>query len=319
MVARTTGRAQLSASACHACGGRPAPWREVPAGEPADLRRFALMRCESCGSAVTAGEPPDAAAYETGVYAPRAPRALPLVRAAQRASVGQPIRILRRAGMRRGSRVLDAGAGAGRLVEALALAGFAAEGIEPSARSAALAHAAGRPVRQERIEDHHDEGLDAVLLWHVVEHLDDPRAALERVRGWLRPGGLVLVGVPNIDSDQARIAGPGWLHLDVPRHRSHFTPAGLEALLRGAGLEPLRTHHAVWEHNAAGMWMALLTRAGMTPGLPFHLLKRNAQASPRDVALLAAGVPLMPVAMALELFAAASRRGGTVAAVAARP
>ena len=309
----------MTAGSCHACGGRTAPWREVPAGEPSDSRCFALLRCESCGSAFTAGDPPEAAAYESGVYAPGPPRALALVRALQRATVGQPIRILRRAGMRRGSRVLDAGAGAGRLVEALTQAGFAAEGIEPSARSAGLAQAAGRSVRQERIESHRDQGLDAVVLWHVLEHLDDPRAVVERVRDWLRPGGLFLVAVPNIEADQARIGGPGWLHLDVPRHRAHFTPAGLEALLRGAGLEPLNTHHAVWEHNPAGMWMALLTRAGMAPGLPFHLLKRNAQARPRDVALLGAGLPLVPLAAALELFAAASRRGGTVAAVATRP
>ena len=293
----------MTVRSCRACGGLLAPWREVPAGEPADPRRFSLLRCQACASAVTAGDAPEADAYETGVYAPGPPRALALVRALQGATVRQPIRMLRRAGMRRGSRVLDAGAGAGRLVDALLEAGFAAEGIEPSARSASLAQAAGRPVREERIED----------------HLDDPRAVLERVFDWLRPGGLVLVAVPNIDSDQARIGGPGWLHLDVPRHRAHFSPAGLGALLRRAGLEPLRTHHAVWEHNPAGMWMALLTRAGMAPGLPFHLLKRNAQARPRDVALLAAGVPLAPVAVGLELFAAASRRGGTVAAVAARP
>ena len=309
----------MSASSCRACGGALAAWREVAAGEPDDPRRFQLLRCESCGSAVTAGDPPGAEAYETGVYAPGPPRALPAVRALQAATVGQPIRILRRTGTRRGARVLDAGAGSGRLVEALADAGFAAEGLEPSARSAGLAQAAGRAVRRQRIEDHNDAGVDAVVLWHVLEHLDDPLPVLEHVRGWLRPGGRLLVGVPNIDSDQARIAGAGWLHLDVPRHRSHFTPAGLDALLRRSGLEPLTTHHTVWEHNPAGMWMALLTRAGMAPGLPFHLLKRNARARPVDVALLAAGVPLLPVAVAMELFAAASRHGGTIAAVAARP
>ena len=51
----------------------------------------------------------------------------------------------------------------------------------------------------------------------------------------------------------------------------------------------------VWEHNPASMWMALLTRLGMTPGFPFHLLKRNVPARPRDLALLALGVPLLPV------------------------
>ena len=290
----------------------------MPSGEPADPRRFLLLRCRGCASAVTGGEPPGREAYESGVYAPGPPRALALVRALQHATVGQPVRVLRRAGLRPGARVLDAGAGAGRLVEALDRAGYDARGIEPSARSAAMAAAAGRAVSPERIEDHRDEGLDAVILWHVLEHLDDPRAALARGREWLSPGGLVLVGVPNVASLQARIGGPGWLHLDAPRHRIHLTPAGLEALLGAAGLSAVGVHHLVWEHNPAGMWMALLARAGMAPGLPFHLLKRNAVARPIDVALLAAGTALLPLATALEAMAAAAGYGGTIAVEARR-
>ena len=267
---------------------------------------------------MTGGGPPGPEAYETGVYSPSPPRALPMVRALQRAAVGQVPRLLGRAGLGPGARVLDVGAGTGRLVEALARSGYAARGIEPSARSCAIATAAGRPVLREGIESHRDEGLDAVILWHVLEHLDLPRAALEHIRGWLRPGGLLLLGVPNIASWQARIGGPGWLHLDAPRHRTHFSPDGLEALLGAGGFDPLRTHHLVWEHNPAGMWMALLARVGMRPGLPFHLLKRNAVPTPRDLALLAAGVPLVPVAVALEVAAAAARRGGTMAVVARR-
>jgi len=65
--------------------------------------------------------------------------------------------------------------------------------------------------------------------------------------------------------------------------------------------------------------MALLSRLGLPPALPFHLLKRTARPRPRDLALLlVAGPALLPVALALEALAAASRRGGTVAVVARR-
>jgi SAM-dependent methyltransferase len=214
--------------------------------------------------------------------------------------------------------VLDAGAGAGRLVEALGRAGYDARGIEPSQRSAAMAAAAGRAVSVEAIGDHRDQGLDAVVLWHVLEHLDEPRAALAKARGWLRAGGLLLVGVPNIASLQAAVGGAGWLHLDAPRHRVHLTPAGLRALLEDSGFAPGRAHHHVPEHNPAGMWMAMLARAGMTPGLPFHLLKRNVTARPRDVALMAAGIPLAPFAFALEALAGLAGHGGTIAVEARR-
>jgi hypothetical protein len=179
-----------------------------------------------------------------------------------------------------------------------------------------MAAAAGLPVARETIEEHRDAGVGAVVMWHVLEHLDEPGRALRRAASWLEPEGLLLVGVPNAASLQARIGGPGWLHWDAPRHRVHFTPAGLEALLRDSDFVPLNTAHMVWEHNPAGMWMALLARLGMTPGFPFHLLKRNVAARPRDLALLALGLPLAPLALALEAAAAAGRRGGTIATVA---
>jgi SAM-dependent methyltransferase len=153
----------------------------------------------------------------------------------------------------------------------------------------------------------------------VLEHLDDPGAALERLRGWLRPGGLLVVGVPNPGSLQARIAGAAWMHWDAPRHRIHLTPRGLRALLASAGLEQVRAEHLVWEHNPAAMWMALLSRLGLPPAFAFHLLKRNIRPRPRELGLLLiAGPPLLAVALALELLAAAARRGGTVAVVARR-
>jgi SAM-dependent methyltransferase len=308
----------LTATACPACGGALVAWREVRGGEPADPERHRLLRCVACASAVTGSPAPGPEAYETGVYAAEPPRAPALVAALQRAADGQPVRMLRRAGLGAGARVLDVGAGAGRLVGALRRAGFDARGIEPSERGVARAASAGLPVARAEIDGHDDTGLDAIVLWHVLEHLEQPAAALRRAAGWLAPGGVALVAAPNAASLQAAIGADGWLHWDAPRHRVHLTPAGLAALLRGAGLEPVRTAHMVWEHNPAGMWMALLTRAGMTPGFPFHLLKRNVPARPRDLALLAAGVPLAPVALALEAGAAAARRGGTVAALARR-
>jgi SAM-dependent methyltransferase len=297
-------------TACPACGGPLLAWREVPGGEPSDPWRYPLLRCTRCGSAATGGEPPAPAAYEAGVYGRRTPRATLLVRAFQRTMAGQPVRLLRRAGLSPGARVLDAGAGTGRLVAELSRRGYDARGIDPAPR--------GPGVTRAGIADHEDRDLDAVLVWHVLEHLDDPVGGLRRIRSWLRPDGMLLVGVPNAASLQARIAGRGWLHWDVPRHRVHLTSAGLRALLDNAGFTPGRTAHMVWEHNPGSMWMALLARLGMAPGFPFHLLKRNIEPRARDLALLVAGLPLAPVAALLEGAAAAAGRGGTIAQL-ARP
>jgi SAM-dependent methyltransferase len=280
----------------------------VPALEPGDGRRFMLLRCERCGSETTAGDPPGPELYEGGLYTTARPQAEPLVRAWRRLTVGQPARMLSRAGLGAGARVLDAGAGRGRHLAALRAAGFDARGIDPSGRAPA-----GAVVAHERIDEHEDRDLDAVLLWHVLEHLEQPAGELERVRGWLRPGGLLLVGVPNVRSLQAQIAGERWVHFDVPRHRTHFSPAGLAALLRRTGFEPERAHHVVWEHNPASMWMSLLSRGGLPPGAPLLWLKRELPLGAREAALAAVAAP---VALPLELLAGAARRGGTIAVVA---
>lgn len=291
-------------------------WRDVPAGEPADRGRYSLTRCASCGTAVTEGDPPPPDAYESGQYALSRPRLGAPIALLQRALVRQPLRFLNRAGIGPGARVLDVGAGPGRLVAALCAAGYDARGIEPSRRSVALAQQTGVAIERRDLFEHSDSGLDAAVLWHVLEHLDDPAAALVRVRDWLRPAGVLLVGVPNLASLQAEIAGPAWFHLDAPRHRVHFTADGLRRLLLRSGYEVLRTHHLVWEQNIHGMWLALLTRLGMRPGFPFHFLKRNIDARAGDLALAAAGLPLIPVAAGLEGAAALVHRGGTVAVTA---
>jgi SAM-dependent methyltransferase len=188
------------------------------------------------------------------------------------------------------------------LVEELRRAGYDARGIDPAGRATA-----GSAIERRALGDHTDADLDAVVMWHVLEHLDDPRAALRRVHGWLRPGGLLLVGVPNLDSWQRALAGERWLHYDVPRHRMHFTPAGLGALLRAAGFEPGGVRHLVWEQNPIGMALAPVRRPGRT--------LRAARRGRAGAAGLGLAVAL---AVPAEALAAAARRGGTVACVAVR-
>ncbi len=158
--------------------------------------------------------------------------------------------------------------------------------------------------------------LDAATLWHVLEHVDDPGLELEWIVPWLRPGGLLLVGVPNLASVQARVGGPRWYHLDVPRHRTHFTARGLEALLRAHGLEPVSVQHVLAEHNPFGLWVSFVSRFTRVPSWLYHALKHNAPLRSRDAVVTALALPLVPVAALLELLFGLARRGGTVAVVA---
>ena len=273
-----------------------------------------LLRCPACGSAVTAA-PRDPSAHDVAARHPRGGRlASPLLALFDR----RRLALLRRA-VPPPAALLDAGAGRGRFVAAARAAGYDARGIEPSERGV-LAGREAYGVALERVEiaaaDVAPRSLDAVTLWHVLEHLDEPAAALERIAGWLRPGGALLVGVPNIASVQARLAGRRWFHLDVGRHRVHFTPVGLETLLRRCGFAPVRTTHLLLEHNPVGMWLSLLP--SRTPAYPFHALRGTAPFDARDAAISLAALPLLPLAALAEVVAGLALRGGTIAVLATR-
>jgi predicted SAM-dependent methyltransferase len=170
-------------------------------------------------------------------------------------------------------------------------------------------------IEEARLES---EDADAVTAWHVLEHLQDPGAALDRVHGWIRPGGALLLGVPNVASLQSRVAGGRWLHLDVPRHRHHFTPAGVERLLAAHGFTVARSHRLLIEHNLFGMWQSWLDRFTSTPAYAYKLVKRNAELSVHDVAITLALTAAAPLAFAIEICAELAGRGGTLAIVARR-
>jgi 2-polyprenyl-3-methyl-5-hydroxy-6-metoxy-1,4-benzoquinol methylase len=305
--------------ACPACGGPLAAWRSVPSAELAlGPARYELWRCQRCGTAVTVGEAP-AELHDTGAYAPGAPRLVGAAAPVLRAFDHHRLRMLG-ALVPPPARVLDAGAGRGRFVAGAIAAGYDAWGVEPSQRGAMAAAALGAPVEHVTIEAATVEpgSVDAVTLWHVLEHLDDPGAALARIATWLRDDGVLLVGVPNLASLQARVGGERWYHLDVPRHRVHFTPAGLEAILRAYGFTPVRTHHLLAEHNPFGMWQSLVSRVTARPSYLYNLLKRNAPARSPDLAITALALPLAPAAALAELAAGLARRGGTIAVLARR-
>jgi 2-polyprenyl-3-methyl-5-hydroxy-6-metoxy-1,4-benzoquinol methylase len=277
-----------------------------------------LLRCSECGTAITEGET-GAELYESGAYRPGTPRLHRLVSPLLSLFDRQRLAMLRPL-VPPPARLLDVGAGRGRFVLAAQAAGYDASGIEPSLRGTQAAAAAGAPVRRVTLQDAAVEpgSLDAVTLWHVLEHLDDPGAALERIAGWLAPGGALLVGVPNLASLQASLGGDRWYHLDVPRHRVHFTARGLTRLLERTRFSVVRTHHVLLEHNPFGMWQSLLSRLTAHPSYVYNLLKRNAPLRSPDLAISIAALPLAPVAAVLELAAGLSRRGGTVAVLARR-
>lgn len=183
--------------------------------------------------------------------------------------------------------LLDVGCGRGDLAASWLAKGWRVLGIEPSPEAAATARRRGAEIVGETLSSARvaPESLDAVVFRHSLEHVVDPRLDLRRSWAGLRPGGRLAVIVPNWGSWQRRAFGEHWFPLELPRHRTHFTPAGLRSAIGSAGFERVDVRTATplittaWSLQLA-RFDRLLTEtgaallAGYAASLPISLFAR---------------------------------------------
>lgn len=97
--------------------------------------------------------------------------------------------------------VLDVGAGGGLFLHLAEKSGFRVFGSEPNGiRRQFARNEYGLVLNQELVEssfwDRYAGSFDAITIWDVIEHVNDPRSLLARCRDLLRPGGIILIDTP---------------------------------------------------------------------------------------------------------------------------
>ena len=162
-----------------------------------------------------------------------------------------------------GMRVLDAGAGTGRLAVRLSILGHRVRALDPSPRMLVLAQAhaaAAGPAVEERLTYAAGtiEGLrsqkgpcyDIAVAHHVLEYVPDPVAAVRALAASLRTGGHVSLVTANRLARPLRLAsqgkGPGEVRASMEERRfrtelfggwrTEYTPLELESFSSMAGL-----------------------------------------------------------------------------------
>lgn len=180
-------------------------------------------------------------------------------------------------GLRQGGRLLDVGAATGVFMSEMRRYGqWDLHGVELSAEAAQYAREKfGLDVFPGQIEavPWESAAFDVITCWDVLEHLPDPRSALQKMRSLLTDDGCLVFSVPNGGSVDARLFGPYWIGLDQPRHMSVFTLETLRQLLNTTGFKIEAAYCFYGRYTAFALSLQIWLHAQLRPSRLRRLLE----------------------------------------------
>lgn len=169
-------------------------------------------------------------------------------------------------------RLLDIGCGDGSFLLAAKGNGWKVMGTELNPHPA---RALGLDVKYSLEQVNEIETFDCITMWHSLEHMADIKSTLRLIKALLAPKGDLIITVPNNDSLQAKVFGPKWFHLDVPRHVYHFNPGSLCFALENEGFRTCRPRYVEIEYNLIGWSQSALNFLSPTRNVFFDVLTRK--------------------------------------------
>jgi SAM-dependent methyltransferase len=155
--------------------------------------------------------------------------------------------------------LLEIGCASGSFLHKMHQLGWEVEGIEPSSRAAEYAQSRGYVVRTGSLESLSNSmsHYDLIVGWHVLEHLHDPLFGLRKLSTWSKPGGWLVLSMPDAGALEFKIFKDAWYALSLPTHLYHFTTATLGRLLNLGGW---RLERIIWEENPKNLLASLSYR-----------------------------------------------------------
>lgn len=135
--------------------------------------------------------------------------------------------------------ILDIGSGTGAFLNVMKEKGWEVKGVEPDEDARKLANKlydlhVDEPASMDNIPS---SSIDAITLWHVLEHVHQLHDYVEELKRLLKPKGKIFIAVPNYQSRDSGIYRSYWAAYDVPRHLYHFSPKSIKTLMQKHGLK----------------------------------------------------------------------------------
>jgi SAM-dependent methyltransferase len=151
--------------------------------------------------------------------------------------------------------ILEIGSGLGHFIHFANETGHRAIGTEVTAEYAELSSERlnGRIVYVEgdRYAEHFPPAaFDLIYMEHVFEHMREPEPILAQIRQLLRPGGVLVLAVPNMDSLSSRLQGRHWAWGAPPDHLRFYNPVNLSLLLVKHGFSVAASFARDYHHRS---------------------------------------------------------------------
>jgi SAM-dependent methyltransferase len=278
-------------------------------------RQFTVVRCGECGLLRLDPPPPP---EELGRYypdnywfAPDESAASRMEEAYRRLVLRDHVRFVAQALESSSARgpLLDIGCGGGLFLGMMRERGFRVVGLDNSREAARIAWRRQRVptlVADTERAPLRAGSLAGLTMFHVMEHLYDPRVYLRAARDLLAPDGRLVVQVPNAASWQARLLGRAWNGADVPRHLFDFRDRDVVKILEDAGFEVLRRKYFSLRDNPAGLASSLAPSLDPMARRVRRVAESGGARLAKDLTYFALVVASIPFAAAEAAFGAGS-------------
>jgi len=255
---------------CAASPGQPCQLRPLGTFEDLSGRvgEVSVLQCTRCGHGISLPLLPDVAfLYQGRETQDFVQDGSSLGHAIKNVAFRRQARTLLKQLPVRPAKALDFGCGSGQFTRILGdvLGAGAVTGSDFD--ESPPADLTGRPYLPASRLSEAEGTFDLVLAMHVLEHDDDAAGLLHRIAAMAKPGGTIVIEVPNIECAWVSVFGKAWDAWYLPYHRSHFSWASLVELAARAGYEVIAVHDVC----VPTMGRSLSNLVGGSKGLPWLL------------------------------------------------
>ncbi len=177
-----------------------------------------------------------------------------------------------------GGSIADLGCGLGETAINLAMKGFRVWGVDESKNAIAFLQTYYPDVfwAPNTVSDFltgQKMNFDAITLFHVLEHVHDPKLTISQIKEGLNPGGIVLIEVPDVRGGLARFQGVNWEYW-LDHHLNYFSLKSLYRLMEPLGFKIIYSQRMYHFGYPQGILLKDLIHASLAM-IGFHSIIRT--------------------------------------------